>query len=180
MVELSKYLHSASRDKKEFKRLVTEAVAAVDRENSTRLNVGNGRDKETKRIVEFGEDKIIETLKSSSLELFDELVKPVNVSTKNGSYKRCNISFASKFCHYLCFWLFEGKPEADNYSIYDNVVKKVLPRYAECYEIGCIKKQLDNYSYYRDIINKILEKNGNKISRNGFDHLLWYYYKGRK
>ena len=180
MVELSKYLNSDSKDKKEFERLVTEAVAAVDRENSTHLNVGNGRDEETRRIIKFGEDRIIETLKNSSLELFDELVKPVNVSTKNGTYKRCNISFASKFCHYLCFWLFEGKPEADNYSIYDNIVKKQLSRYAEKYNIKYQEESLEDYSYYCTIINQILSKSGNKISRNGFDHLLWYYYKGRK
>lgn len=36
-----------------------------------------------------------------------------------------------------------------------------------------------SYREYSEIIDKILDKSGNKISRNGFDHLLWYYYKGR-
>lgn len=43
---------------------------------------------------------------------------------------------------------------------------------------------LTYYSVYRDAVDAIREKakkqNTNEIiSRNGFDHLLWYYHKGR-
>lgn len=181
MVELCNYLKSDSPDKNrnEFKRLVSEAVAAVDRENSTHLNVGNGRNEITNRIVQFGKKQLIATLQSSSLELFDKLAEPITVPAKKGEYQRRNISFASKFCHYLCFWLFENEPEADNYSIYDSFVRNKLPDYSNYYKIDLNGKQLDNYADYRLIIDQILEKSGNKISRNGFDHLLWYYYKAK-
>ena len=36
------------------------------------------------------------------------------------------------------------------------------------------------YKIYLDIITNIIDKSEQKISRNGFDHLLWYYYKGRE
>ena len=111
--------------------------------------------------------------------LFDKLAAPITVHRINGESQRHNISFASKFCHYLCFWLFENEPEADNYSIYDSFVRNKLPDYIEHYKIDRKGINLDDYKDYRFIIIQILEKSGNKISRNGFDHLLWYYYKGK-
>ena len=37
-----------------------------------------------------------------------------------------------------------------------------------------------NYiSYIDEIRDKASKKYGHKISRNGFDHLIWYYHKGR-
>lgn len=38
---------------------------------------------------------------------------------------------------------------------------------------------LDDYKQYRKAVDKIRELCGIEISRNGFDHLLWYYHKGR-
>lgn len=75
--------------------------------------------------------------------------------------------------------MFEGEKEQDNYSIYDSVLKNVLPTYAEYYSININKNDLEDYITYSDIIERILKKTGNKISKNGFDHLLWYYHKGR-
>jgi hypothetical protein len=80
-----------------------------------------------------------------------------------------NIDFAPQACIFV-------KEKSDRI---DNVLKKILPLYAKKYCIPCITNNLKDYSYYRDIVDKILEKSGNKISRNGFDHLLWYYHKGR-
>ena len=67
----------------------------------------------------------------------------------------------------------------DNYSIYDNVVKKVLPRYADKYKVDYSNKDLNDYREYRKIVDEIISKSNSNISRNGFDHLLWYYHKGR-
>lgn len=41
-----------------------------------------------------------------------------------------------------------------------------------------------NYEVYAMVIDKIREIAGNKsgytVSRNGFDHLLWYFHKARQ
>lgn len=51
----------------------------------------------------------------------------------NGKY--CCRSFASKFCHYTCFCLFEDEEEQDNYSNYDSVVRKMLPEYIKHFKL---------------------------------------------
>ena len=38
---------------------------------------------------------------------------------------------------------------------------------------------LNEYGDYRKAIDAIRTASGVEISRNGFDHLLWYYHKGR-
>lgn len=38
---------------------------------------------------------------------------------------------------------------------------------------------LDDYNDYRTAVDKVREASGIEISRNDFDHLLWYYHKGR-
>lgn len=50
--------------------------------------------------------------------------------------------------------------------------------YLEYYQIKD-KFDLNDYRQYRQAVDKVRESSGNKISRNGFDHLLWYYHKGR-
>lgn len=158
---------------------IYDVVCAVDRENSTHINADNvGRREISDRISNLTIKDFISYLeKPQDLELFNIIA--AKTSYADGLNYRTNQSFASKFCHYACFYMFTGKDTQDNYSIYDNVLKKVLPLYAKKYGIHCEKKELNKYSYYRMIVDKIIEKSGNKISRNGFDHLLWYYHKGR-
>lgn len=121
------------------------------------------------------------------------LLEAINASNSpkappKGWNPRTNISFASKFCHYACFYLFEGSNAQDNYSIYDNVLKKVLPGYLQHYKLSPPSNQKnhslhDEYTRYREAIDKIRDQaktlDGRTISRNGLDHLLWYYHKGR-
>lgn len=38
---------------------------------------------------------------------------------------------------------------------------------------------LRDYKQYRNAVDMIRNATDEKISRNGFDHLLWYYHKGR-
>ena len=38
---------------------------------------------------------------------------------------------------------------------------------------------LGDYKDYRLAVDSIRKASGIEISRNGFDHLLWYYHKGR-
>lgn len=169
-----------------FNEIIQNVVRSIDRENSTRINSdGCGRNELSKRIIEFGEDKLIDSLKNRDLELFRNIEKKTQQNDQK-HHGRTNTSFASKFCHYACFYLFENSKEQDNYSIYDNVIVSVLPYYIKKYKVeynGTLK-DLKDYSVYSDVINSIREKaasttNTTPISRNGFDHLLWYYHKGR-
>lgn len=179
MCQLKNYINNKETDKKLYKKIISDAVIAVDRDNSTHLNAdGIGRKQITKRIFKLSPEQLIHYLKAPK-ETNYKLFKIISKKTTNTSKPRENKSFASKFCHYACFYLFEGEKEQDNYSIYDSVLKNVLPTYAEYYSININKNDLEDYITYSDIIERILKKTGNKISKNGFDHLLWYYHKGR-
>ena len=99
------------------------------------------------------------------------------------------LSLATKFCHYMSFILFFGTNYADTYSIYDSVVNDNLNSYASHLKIesnynsqelkNLQKKEWkeikNSYIKYQETINKIITKAN--ISRNGFDHLVWYSNK---
>lgn len=169
-----------------YEDIIPKVVSSIDRENSTHLNTdGCGRQVISERIIKLcKEDKLIDSLKNGDLEVFkviQEKTNPINNGDKK--YKgRENTSFASKFCHYACFFLFEDDELRDKYSIYDKVISSVLPYYMEMYQVDN-SESLKDYSYYCKVIDLIREKatpkNKTPISRNGFDHLLWYYHKGR-
>ena len=128
------------------------------------------------RLKDFSLSEILDQLKDvDNMPLFNLLCGETR--REDGNRGRRNPSFASKFCHYACFHLFEGLPEQDSYSIYDNVIRKVLHRYAEKYNVK--HGNLADYRNYRKTIDEIIKASGSNISRNGFDHLLWYYHKGR-
>lgn len=182
MNELKKYL-AKGKTKYEYEEIIKNAVNAVDRDNRTHLNSDKvGREEISKRIIAFQPDKLKEYLKDHVNTEF-KLIKKISEKTK-ATKGRENISFASKFCHYASFYLFEGKPEQDNYSIYDNVLLKILPYYIKYYDLN-EKLEKKDYENYQKIIDKIRgsaakkAKQNEPISRNGFDHLLWYYYKGK-
>lgn len=187
MCALEKYINNKDRTTWDYKQIIEHAVCAVDKDNSTHLNADNvGRKQITDRIAKIDPNELTEYLKDphkpglkwNDYWLFNKIAAQTKPTDKK--YKpRTNKSFASKFCHYACFYLFEGKPEQDNYSIYDSVVKEALPLYAKYYDINIKEYNLEDYVDYSKIIEKILEMSGNNISKNGFDHLLWYYFKGR-
>jgi hypothetical protein len=157
-----------------FEDIIEHCIIAVDNENSTHLNADKkqGRNVIKKRIVDFGSENLLNSLENRDFDLFDMLSAR---TFDNGG--RCNLSFASKFCHCACMHLFEGEEAQDNFSIYDNILKKSIPFYAIHYGINFNTNVLTNYRKYSDLIDKIIEYSGSKISRNGFDHLLWYYHK---
>lgn len=187
--------------KKECEKL----VAALDSENTTHLNSrkdnsGNqGRDVMRDRVFELLKnfECFRDTLEKGKTDLITKLAKPTE------KYAGRELAFASKFCHYAAFWLFKGRKEADNYSIFDSIVSKALVKYAKKYlgdikEVEEYKRELrkvtsksktvdwkeypyeDFYNRYRDLIDatrKAAQKGHGEdyqISRNGFDHLLWY------
>ena len=38
---------------------------------------------------------------------------------------------------------------------------------------------LDKYDEYQKAVDDIIRVSNSNVRRNGFDHLLWYYHKGR-
>lgn len=181
-------------------------VITLDSENSTHLNTRKdkktnlrGRDIMVSRVVNLLQnfEEFKGQLRKGDASLIGTLACP------NGDYTGRELSFASKFCHYAAFGLFEGKESADKYSIFDRIVSEALADYAikYCVNNDLIKKYqtklgeyhtkskkvqwkenvtyIEFYELYRNLIDAIREKaqkkhGGQMISRNGFDHLLWY------
>ncbi|WP_044937764.1 hypothetical protein [Pseudobutyrivibrio sp. LB2011] len=161
-----------------YDEIIIGAVEAVDRENSTHLNSdGCGRKEIAARIIDFNRDELLKCLKNPDYEDM-KLIRIIADKTSAEKNARKNPSFASKFCHYACFYVYENTEYQDNYSIYDNILKTVLPWYLGYYNIEK-KYDLDDYKEYREAVDTIRKASGVEISRNGFDHLLWYYHKGR-
>lgn len=181
ILEMKQYLENENyKGKETFEKVVENVVTYIDKENTTHLNADTvGRKEMTNRIVSC-KDKLIEYLKDpNGTDL--ELIRILSEKTEASKKARCNLSFASKFCHYACRYMFEGQPEQDNFSIYDSIVKKALPIYCELYGLKKrSRKALRDYGAYRETVDQIIHASGGKISRNGFDHLVWYFFKGRQ
>ncbi len=169
----------------EYEDILRNIIKSVDKENSTHLNSDKcGIEQILKRLLIIKKNDFIEYLKEpvkSNFKLVEIIAEKTKVPDSDKKHHgRTNVSFASKFCHYACFYLFDGKPEQDNYSIYDNIVKQAIPKYLNYYKMNnSIKINLDDYRIYYKTIDEIIKKSKSGISRNGFDHLLWYYFKGR-
>lgn len=163
----------------ELKNIINHAVIAVDKENSTHINSdGVGREQLSNRIMSRAQAlKDILSNIDSGLEFIEEIAAlTTNVDEEHKA--RTNLSFASKFAHYACFYLFdEEDTRRDNFSIYDNVLNKALPIYIKKYNLNGYNP--DSYSSYYKCIGEIIKSSGENLSRNGFDHLIWYYYKAR-
>ena len=162
-----------------YENIIYGAVVAVDRENSTHLNADKvGRNEMVDRIKQISMTDLIRYLKDRDFRVVEMLAAPTRPD--DSKYKpRMNLSFASKFCHYACFYLFQGENEQDNFSIYDYVLRKAVPFYVKHYGLNPEKGYLNDYKKYSDVIDDIRKISKSGISRNGFDHLLWYYFKGR-
>ena len=177
MTELKKALESEN--KSNLRNIINHAVIAVDKENSTHINSdGVGRKQLTDRIMIRAQSlkKILSNI-DSGLKFIEEVAE-ITTGVDEEHNARTNLSFASKFAHYACFYLFEkDDPRRDNFSIYDNVLNKALPIYIKKYNLDGYDP--DSYSSYYKCIGEIIKSSGEDLSRNGFDHLIWYYYKAR-
>ncbi len=166
-----------------YNQLIGHIVAAVDRENSTHLNSDKcGRKNVTDRLKKFTFQDIINLLKNKNgkFELLEKIAFP-----PKGNDEKDHFSYASKLCHSLCIELLKGTTCEDTYCKYDNVIAKVLPLYYKEYcgkiiKLSDYEKQYSKYIQYVDEIRQAAQKRfgGNLISRNGFDHLIWYSHKG--
>lgn len=164
----------------EYRDIIYSTVCRVNRKYSTRMSEEE-RDELTDRLYEMDSEWLYGCLMNPQKDNYGLITKlsAVTRSTGSGNSRR-NKSFASKFCHHVCYSLFEGKQEQDNYSPYDSVVKKALPLYVEYYGLNRrTQHALGDYAAYQQCIDDVISAAGGEISRNGLDHLLWYYFKGR-
>lgn len=167
--------------------IIKKIVKKIDKQNSTHQasegakGGGDGINITASYISEI--DNLYGRLKEEDPTLVNEIAKAIPT--------RYTFSFASKYCNYMSRYLFD----ADGYSIYDDILCKILPYYAWVYIKENHKaqkkskiaktfaaKDKGDYKGYRDLIDRIrqkaFEETGYKIGRVDFDHLLWYYYKG--
>lgn len=110
-----------------------------------------------------------EELEKDSYPLIELIRKAQN---NNGvSTKKNNYSFATKFCHYACYYLYKNEDEKkrDLYPIYDSILSDYVKKSPE-YKLST-DTDINKYEDYVKIIDKIISGKG--ISRNGFDHLIW-------
>lgn len=191
--EMGKYLLNPKKGASthSFEEIVKNIVEKIDKENGTHLMADCEKDEKgtiKKSARDFMKDKIIACYENETLlkylkepdfskkNLIDILSAPTGIEKGKG---RSHLSFASKFCHYSCYHLFKGEKEQDNYSIYDRFVREALPFYLEKYKINNIKiTDKSTYKEYQQAIDAVIRESKTNISRNGFDHLVWYYFKG--
>ena len=162
--------------------ILEKCVETIDRENSTHLNAdGVGRKELTQRLYNLNRSEFLHYLKNPQIndyKLISILSSPTNPEDMRMKSRR-NLSFASKFCHYACMLIFKGEAEQDNFSIYDSIVRKNLLHYAKYYNLKMPLDYKTSYQSYIQLIDKIILASGDEISRNGFDHLLWYFHKAK-
>lgn len=182
--ELKNTLVDGAKGPYSYSHILENCVNYIDSENSTRLNADMvGRKQMRERLESIDRLKLIEYLQSPKKENY-KLVEILSQKTKieindKKHHARANLSFATKFCHYACYYLFDGMPEQDNFSIYDGIVSKHIPDYARFLNVKLPKNYKSDYNSYISLVDAIIAKTNEPISRNGFDHLLWYYHKAR-
>jgi len=165
----------------DYKTVIEHCVEKIDIENSTHLNAdGVGRIEMAERLYKLDSKMLLKYLKEPKQDNY-ELIRILSEPTHpidSHKHARRNKSFASKFCHYACMSFFTGN-EQDNFSIFDSILCDAIPLYADYYNIEISKKFPTSYSEYISVIDQIIQKSGDEISRNGFDHLVWYFHKAK-
>ena len=196
--------------------IIKEVCMRVDKENATHLSVSSLESNDQSGNTKIGIEKMAEYIVKECNDILDVLKSDVDSSIvdrlsmcvidqirkdKDGNDIVLNkLSFASKFCTYMCRYAFAGK-DRDKFSIYDSVLCSILPyymwKYREHVGVKLTKDMLtktgknsianltkvEHYKWYRDIITDIIKginkENPNlNINRENFDLMLWYYYKG--
>lgn len=174
-------------------------ISSIDKLNSTHLASQGQKGGNRGRIETAKKVYLIPNFRE---RLFNADPNLVNEIARFGG--KNNFSFASKFCVYLCRYIFKDLPQENNYCIYDEVVQSVLPYFAYKYNVenytdyyttflrknkkqnlSSVKK-LKNKSDYKSyielvkvIVNKIKENSKIDITYEAFDHMLWYFFKGQ-
>lgn len=181
----------------DFERCIKGAIVSIDITNSTRMSYKE-REELADRLI--GTCKSVEELKKKLEEPFSADKKEhilAMLANKTNSGTRFNLSFASKFCSYGAAYLLLNQ---NLYSKYDNIVSAILPHYARFYGVDTPKERyktkIDSvysskfsdkedfeyrlcvYQEYNNIIGEIIENSKcDGITRDQFDHIVWYSQK---
>ena len=177
--------HGFPKTKKNLK----DVLDSLNKMNSTRGDVGDSINKMADFLCDrVGLEKAAARIQQGDLSIVTELA--------NANPDRFNISLASKFCTYCSQICFGG----DSFSKYDRVVSTVLPYYAWLYlgenrwvrtsrretRISLTTKDSKDWSYesYCELIGRIVkaicEKEKIAVTRQDFDWVVWYFFKGDK
>lgn len=146
---------------------IRELVGLINKQNSTRLSAIE-MDAIANHIYDKSES--LEGLRELLLNPDYPLVSSIRGLRETNEHVRNNYSFATKFCHYSCYYLFEDDELRDLYPIYDRVIKDYIKE-----KHGQLNRNLNDYASYVGCIRTIVDGTG--ISMNGFDHLIWIYYR---
>lgn len=189
-----------------YKKCLLGSIISIDRVNSTHLEssiVGRFKMFEVITSIAPGIDELKDALKNTSINATHLIGKmSAEIEARRKDQTRSNISFATKFCSYAAYYLFkDDKENKVEYSKYDQVVSHALNLYVLAYteesfprahfQISSDRRRrmqgseerldytLSVYNEYATRIGKILEKDNEDISRNEFDHIVWYGLKSR-
>ena len=183
------YIKALKKYKDMYSYLILIILRKINSENSTRVSLEDIGQIAYKIVNKYSDyNKLVDALKEPSKSPKNCNYELIRIFCE-GLQKRY-LSLATKFCHYVSFDLFYGTDDADLYSIYDEVVNNSLKKYTDKFNIEFDKKELANlenwdeirnyYCNYQEVIKRIIESYGKSteiISRNGFDHLIWYSNK---
>ncbi len=147
--------------------LVMLKVAFIDSSNSTNLRMGK------KSLADWA-DKIVDLDFDLRVQRFDSsLVRELAAFDPD----RFNLSFASKYCTYHNYHTYER----DDYSIFDRVVRKHLPKYLHEFDIHRTQAELRDYECYYESIGLLIERAQLNVTnpRRRIDHFIWWNHRGR-
>ena len=149
-------------------------LSAVNRDNTTHLRKAD-KTEINKKLFE-NKDNLLNWLKNPRKTNY-AIIRLIGERTE--ATGRRNLSFASKFAHYAAAYVFRGKKEEDNFSVYDSRLRRVLPAYCEAYGIKT-DPLAGNYPAYQKAIDELREaaakETGELLTRRELDHLLWFYH----
>ena len=177
-------------------------LTKINFENHTRASHKEINEITCRICSRFSPNKLLESLeepyeKEDYSECKYELIRCIIEKT---SANKHHFSLGTKFCHFLNFYIYLETEYSNLFSIYDKIVSDNLPYYYNYYVTesnddlrqvigngdykysstklkGLNDKQvcdkiIEIYQNYQTIIDEIISKTG--ISRNGFDHVVWY------
>lgn len=149
---------------------IAAKVAIIDTTNTTNLS----RYKSKISLCNVAEiivdiDNFDTRVKSGDVKLVEEIARK-----SKEKYGINLFSFATKYCCYHNVHVYKR----DDYSIYDNVVKKNLPDYCNNVtknKIETWRTKID-YTSFNETIDKVLKDNKITIAnrRRAFDYFIWY------
>ena len=145
---------------------VAMKIAVIDVTNSTHL----AQYKSSVSLYDLAE--LIVDIKDFDARLRQGDPTLVNIIANNGKINL--FSFASKYCTYHNVEIYER----DDYSIFDGVVRNVLPHYIKglsAFQVEKWRMKME-YQAFNDCIGRLLDENHIDIrfKRRKLDHFLWY------